>query len=897
MRVREAALTVIGVMNSQHGPVLQAFVKAKDFESNTMKLVEKALTDHPYDTKENTVEKSLKCITMSTSNSMSAQSAASSILSLPKTDLISSLKSDYLIRLNTTDGKTAWKIRRDAMEEIRAGIDKCGALLATEGNSFLSLKQLLSALRSRLNDSQSNLKPTAATLIGMILNHVDDDSQAKLGKIVFAALIHAAANDMKKTMREAAMSALEIGTESSAHNGGGTNQIATECFILCLESTMSEATLKSSGLPDVITFLTSKLESLPTHEEAGSQRTFSVSRQLAKVIVLSLLSSKAGTRSAAETLLGTCATNRIVPAEDFEKEIAQLLPAQQRTVRSVIPMLSKQEQPVRPASSRLPTMQARAKSSQVDMSPSAHEVVASETCEANPLRRGTTNSTKKQRLLLSKSENWPEYPDEPNGDALQSIYKSWSQLIPPSSATLLFPRAGLRSHEDAIGGCELISKAMEFSRNENDDSFVEQLDLIFKWTVCALSSREHTSGLRSLVSMLELLLKRLHELSYVMTDSEAIILLPAIFEKTGSAKSQVRDQLIDIISFIRLNELYPVQRFGSIICMKVVEKSNSSRTRSLAANECSASVQAAGTVAIGKKGVDTLARALSTEKFLEVRTSYLDLFYNTVQKSSLDKVLKLCIGDTVTEKTRGLIIDRCSKRPSTTPAPDDTTFAHRNDQRQSRLLTPSRKSLTSAPDRVASSSSMVTGALKLRLQRLKIENQATEGPVHDPSSHILSRPSEIEVVDSYASALNVITKMINGESTTDHGLQAIHSLGSEAKSERSMQKISSDINRFVEILAGALKFAFEPPTLHFPLIQEIVDSLTLVFRTPQYYSCVSQDSLECCIREAVHALLDDRLDASKGASSGNIEIIVKGINKVSRRVRLCFNMSRVRFPS
>jgi hypothetical protein len=41
----------------------------------------------------------------------------------------------------------------------------------------------------------------------------------------------------------------------------------------------------------------------------------------------------------------------------------------------------------------------------------------------------------------------------------------------------------------------------------------------------------------------------------------------------------------------------------------------------------------------------------------------------------------------------------------------------------------------------------------------------------------------------------------------------------------------------------------------------------------------------------VHALLDDRLDASKGASSGNIEIIVKGINKVSRLIRLCFNMS------
>lgn len=884
MKVREAALNVIGVMNSQLGPVLQACIKAKTIESSTMKLLDKAISDHPYDAKDSCVEKELKCITMLSSNDMSSQPAAKSILSLPKTDIMASLRSDYLDRLNSTEGKTAWKIRRDAMEEIRVGVEKCGALIATEGNSFLSLKQLFAALRSRLNDSQSNLKPAAASLIGMLLNHVDDDSQAKLGKIVFAALIHAAANDMKKTMREAAIAALAMGTESSVHNGGGTNLIATECFIICLESTMSEATLKSSGLPDVISFLTAKLESLYPNEETGKRRAISVNRQLAKVIVLCLLSSKAGTRSAAESLLGKCTTSRIVLSEDFDKEIGQLLPAQQRTVRSVIPTLAKQEQPVRPSSSsRLPAMQARPNSNQLVIAPPAHEVLASETCgEANPLRRGTTNSTKKQRLLQAKSDNWPEYPEQPNGDTLLSICKAWSQLISPVSIQLLFPKDGLRSHEDAISGCDLISTAIEYSRSNNDDEFLEELDLIFKWTACALYSRDHTSGLRSLISMLQLLFKRLRELSYVMTDYEAIILLPTILEKTGNAKSQCRDQLIDTLSFIRLNELYQLPRYGSIICMKVLEKSNSTRARSLAANECISCVKVAGTVAIGKRGVETLARALSTEKFLEVRTSYLDLFENVVQKSSLEKVLKLCVGDTVTEKTRGMIIDRCSRRPSTTPAPDDTKFAHRSDQRQSRL-TPTRKSVTAGSNQVASSSSAVTGALKLRLQRLKVENQTAGG-----SSHIPSTTSVNEDIDFYASTLNDITGMMNGEVTIEQGLQAIRRLGSEAKTE--IQKFSSDVNRFVEIFAGALKFAFKRSTLHISLIQETVDSLTHVFRTPQYYSAVSQDSLECCTREAVHALLDDRLDASKGANTDGIDIIIKGINKVRRYVQLCFIM-------
>lgn len=66
-----------------------------------------------------------------------------------------------------------------------------------------------------------------------------------------------------------------------------------------------------------------------------------------------------------------------------------------------------------------------------------------------------------------------------------------------------------------------------------------------------------------------------------------------------------------------------------------------------------------------------------------------------------------------------------------------------------------------------------------------------------------------------------------------------------------------------------------------PLIEEIVDALTYVFRTPELSTVISQHAVECCIQEAVHALLDDRLDASKGAKADRTGIIVKAINKVS----------------
>ena len=938
LKVRDAALDVIGVMHTQLGPVLQGYIKSKDIQSSTMSLLEKVISGCPHDAKAQLTERMLKCVTLSVPKNVASQ-PNSSILSIPTTDLVASLKSDYLSRLNSTDGKVAWKIRRDALEEVKMNVDKCGGLIATDGISFPPLKQLFAALCSRLNDSQSNLKPVAATLIGTILSHVDDDSQAKLGRIVFAALLSAAMNDMKKTMRDAALSALSVGTERSKQNGEGTNLIAIECLTICLESALSEAALKSSGLPDVLYLLSDKLDSLYSAEKTEKPNSIVVHTQLAKVIVLCLLSSKSEIRSATDKLLTTCTKSGIVPLEDIDNEIRKLLPAQQRTVRSIIPKISKQDQelvdsfrqsssrasnPIRPSSSsqqpvrqmiaknnqpnrpstssHQPGRQAIAKSNQV----SAHDAPARVAYdETNPLHSSSAKSTKEQRLtLLSRGDHWPEYPEEPGGSAtLQTICKSWSQLISTSSIQVLFPNGGIRSHEDAVGGCELLSRSIEYS-----DSFLLQLDLIFKWTACALFSRDHTSGLRSLLSMLQLLLRRLRELSYVIHDFEATILLPSILEKAGIAKSQFRDQFLDVLSLIRSEELYPLQRYGSIICMSVIAKSKSSRARSLAASECSSCVKAVGTAAIGRKGVETLAKALSHEKVIDIRMSYLDLFDSVVQKSSLERVLELCTGDSITDKTKDTIIDRCSKRPSTAPVPNHSQSMHQNDPKQLRLRTPSRSSVTrtssvsprsskGASDQSLSSSSAVTGALKSRLQRLRDENQ-TGGSLPCPAP----KPSnDIDTLDIYTNTLNEIRAMINGNVTSEKGLQAIHrfclaakntndaslvGVGLNASHIASLRRdISSDLDIFVETLANALKFAFvhggEHSALSCPLIEETVEALTYVFRTPEYSSSISQQSLECCLREAVHALLDDRLDASKGAKADGTGVIVKAINKVS----------------
>ena len=109
------------------------------------------------------------------------------------------------------------------------------------------LLELMRSLKERLGDSQSNLKPIAARNIASILNSVDNNSQAKLGKIVYGQLIHAGMSDNKKIVRDAALDALENGTSQSDLNGGGVNSVAMEPLIAGFVDQVKDSEYKASG--------------------------------------------------------------------------------------------------------------------------------------------------------------------------------------------------------------------------------------------------------------------------------------------------------------------------------------------------------------------------------------------------------------------------------------------------------------------------------------------------------------------------------------------------------------------------------------------------------------------------------------------------------------------------
>ena len=165
-------------------------------------------------------------------------------ITILKLDLVGEISNDCLTRIATKEGKNAWKLRKSAMDEVRAAIEKSNGLISTEEKHLSQVASIIKALRNRLDDSQSNLKPLAANLIGDILGSIDAVAQGKLTKLTFSQLLSSAFTDNRKPMREACMTALKQGTEKLEIDGGGKNSLSIEALILPVTNILKETQYK-----------------------------------------------------------------------------------------------------------------------------------------------------------------------------------------------------------------------------------------------------------------------------------------------------------------------------------------------------------------------------------------------------------------------------------------------------------------------------------------------------------------------------------------------------------------------------------------------------------------------------------------------------------------------------
>ena len=137
-------------------------------------------------------------------------------------------------------------MRKAALDEIGLAVIDCSGMINADASVMKDLVELTRGLRDRLTDTQINLRPITARIVGSMLASVDKNCQAKLGRIVFAPLINLAMNDIKKPLRDASLDAIRAGVTATSLDGGGVNELALENFVGALVSEVNEASIRVS---------------------------------------------------------------------------------------------------------------------------------------------------------------------------------------------------------------------------------------------------------------------------------------------------------------------------------------------------------------------------------------------------------------------------------------------------------------------------------------------------------------------------------------------------------------------------------------------------------------------------------------------------------------------------
>lgn len=107
----------------------------------------------------------------------------------------------------------------------------------------------------------------------------------------------------------------------------------------------------------------------------------------------------------------------------------------------------------------------------------------------------------------------------------------------------------------------------------------------------------------------------------------------------------------------------PSQRFGSVVCVAVIERSPHAKGRVMACQICQECIDLSGINACGKRGVLATAKALSEEKVPENRLAALDLMELIFSKMNGEKprLARIC-GSSLSDQGMQLIMERWQKR-------------------------------------------------------------------------------------------------------------------------------------------------------------------------------------------------------------------------------------------
>ena len=672
--VRTAGVEVVGALYNQLGPKFLSIAITDSLKPAMKTILEAEFEKVGYD--------AAKKPTRTVRGEASDQKAEG--FSIPRTDLSVVLDRSTISDLTTTDGKNSWNVRKTAMEAVIEACERSGHFV--EGNA--AAKEVLKGLKSRLNDTQANLKPMGANSLGHVLSSLDSESCHKFLKPLATALLSGVA-DNKKSMRDAVVAAMQrIVTLNKDDALAETNLIGT------LLSSSVEAIVNPVGREELLTFFMVHVQSDAVIKTDCSD--------LAPSLVVALQDKVASTRILTEHLMTALVGKGYMPSSAVEKSFRSLPPAAQRSLQAPKDRIlaaedssalsggtdnKKQAPPAEIVEESVPKKMGRQPSkSLMKNAPSSNKVndsvsasipapVESSSSSANNPYFPLKKTNKAKRLDEYYKSNWPQPPEEPTDHERASLRAAWEPLVDKVLFDILFPEktSGL-SNQDSV--MDAVSELLSILNDEPagatsgciigpkcSEMVIQHTDLMIKWVALALSLRESSNGLLKLLLLVATIFNKIKNVPNLqLHEGEIVCILPALVDKSGHKSERHKfgfkhaiNACTPIVSSNRLCQLL----LSGLTC-------KNKKTRVVCIEEIDRIVEVSGPSSLGKVGIREISSTLNNKDTdVGVRNAALDFCFTLYMTIGYDrKKLTKLLGD-ISERAIPMIDHRIKEKMKT----------------------------------------------------------------------------------------------------------------------------------------------------------------------------------------------------------------------------------------
>jgi hypothetical protein len=689
--VRTAAVEVMGALYNQLGPRLQAIAISDDMKPALKSLLEAEFAKVGYDP--------AAAAKASKSNGEEAAGGA-----IPRQDLMSLVDKNILSELNNVDGKNSWQNRKGALEALVAACERSGHYL--EGNK--PTIEIIRALKPRMNDTQANLKPIAASAIGHFVASLELDVAVKVLRMMAGPLLGGLA-DNKKTMKDATIAALQVAVtlnRATAPDNSSGGIVETSLLGALLSPIGEAITATVVGRQELLQWLYQQAS-----VDAIKSEHSNACLDLTSPLVTAMQDKTASVRTLAELMLSHLMVKGLITKASLDKATRDLPVASKRTIQPSIDRMMaswgsqrsnatnethetsaviEEEVPQtvavstnssttasKPRSSSNPRLannktgsvisrpssaQTRAGTSALSTAESMdnQDFAASLGSDGEWLLR-KTNKTK--RLEEFSKVNWPQPPEEPGESEFSSLRVAWEPIMDAELAMLIFDqnKNNLFNQDNIINPLTILSTQIEGPSS----MWLPHSDVMIRYLSYCLCLRETAGGLVKILGFLNDLFVKMQAEEYMLHDAELNCLLPQLVDKCGH-KSE-RHKLLFKQVIAAMSEIVLPNKMNSYLLQGLTSKNRKSRVVSL--EEILRMVEKFGANSLGRGGIREVSNCLdSKESDQSTRSACLEIIYviYTSIGSDINKLYKLT-GD-ISEKSSSMIEDRIRQKGREGPA-------------------------------------------------------------------------------------------------------------------------------------------------------------------------------------------------------------------------------------